>query len=108
MPRLYPSLTLLLTCVVLLSAAQAQSTFGAIVGVVKDPGGLVIPGAKVTLLSLEDQSTHAAVSDPDGSFQFINVKPGRYEINVHADGFNVFKLQASSSTPARPCAPTFP
>jgi hypothetical protein len=93
-PRLYLPATLLLACVVLLSAAQAQSTFGSIVGVVKDPGGLVIPGAKVTLLSLEDRSTRDALSDPDGSFQFMNVKPGRYEIDVHADGFSVFKLQS--------------
>ncbi len=94
MPRLYSAATLLLSCVVLLSLAPAQSTFGTIVGVVKDPGGLVIPGARVTLLSLDDRSTHDAVSDPDGSFQFMNVKPGRYEIDVHADGFNVFKLQS--------------
>jgi hypothetical protein len=93
-PRLYPCATWLLVCVVLLSAAQAQSTFGTIVGVVKDPGGLVIPGTKVTLLSLDDRSTHDVVSDPDGSFQFMNVKPGRYEIHVHADGFSVFKLQS--------------
>jgi len=93
-PKLYPTLTLLLACVVLLSAAQAQSTFGAIVGVVTDPGGLVVAGAKVALLSLEDRSTHDAISDPNGSFQFMNVKPGRYEIDVHADGFGVFKLQS--------------
>jgi hypothetical protein len=93
-PRLYPSATLFLACIVLLSAAQAQSTFGAIVGVVKDPGGLVVPGAKVTLLSLDDRTTRDALSDPDGSFQFMNVKPGRYEIDVHADGFSAFTLQS--------------
>ena len=94
MPRPYSSLTLLLASLLLLSAAQAQSTFGAIVGVVKDPGGLVVAGAKVTLLSLEDQSTRDALSGPDGAFQFLNVKAGRYEIDVHADGFNLFKLQS--------------
>ena len=94
MPRLYLPATLLLACVVLLSAAQGQSTFGTIVGVVKDPGGLVIPGAKITLLSLEDRSTRDVLSEPDGSFQFMNVKPGRYEIDVHAEGFSVFKLQS--------------
>jgi len=93
-PRPYSSLTLLLASLLLLSAAQAQSTFGAIVGVVKDPGGLVVAGAKVTLLSLEDQSTRDALSGPDGAFQFLNVKAGRYEIDVHADGFNLFKLQS--------------
>jgi hypothetical protein len=93
-PKLHPPVTLLIVCVVLLSAAQAQSTFGTIVGVVKDPSGLVIPGVKITLLSLEDRSTRDGLSDPEGSFQFMNVKPGRYELDVHADGFNVFKLES--------------
>ena len=94
MPRLCLPATWLLACVVLLSAAQAQSTFGAIVGVVKDPGGLVISGAKVTLLSLDDRSTRDVLSDADGAFQFMNVKPGRYQIDVHADGFSAFTLQS--------------
>jgi hypothetical protein len=93
-PRLYMPVTSLLLCAVLLSAAQAQSTFGAIVGVLKDPGGLVVSGAKVTLLSLDDRSTRDVSSDSDGAFQFLNVKPGRYEIDVHADGFSLFKLQS--------------
>jgi Carboxypeptidase regulatory-like domain len=84
--------TLSICCIVLLSAAQAQSTFGTIVGTVKDPSGLVIPGASVLLLNLEDRSTRNALSDSDGSFLFLNVKPGRYEIDVHTSGFNVFKL----------------
>ena len=75
-------------------SAQAQSTFGSIVGVVKDPNGLVIPGAKVTLASLDNQTTREAVSDPDGAFQFMNVKAGRYEVTAVAEGFAVFKLQS--------------
>ena len=93
MRRFFPPAACLLGCIILLSASvYAQSTFGSIVGVVKDPGDLVIPGAKVTLLSLEDRSTRDAVSDAEGSFQFLNVKAGRYEIDVRADGFNSFKL----------------
>ena len=86
-------LATLLVCSLVLSSAYAQSTFGSIVGVVKDPGGLVVAGAKITLSSLGDQSTRELVSDADGSFQFMNVKSGRYEINVHADGFATFRLQ---------------
>ena len=93
MRRFFPPAACLLGCIILLSASvYAQSTFGSIVGVVKDPGDLVIPGAKVTLLSLEDRSTHDAVSDAGGSFQFLNVKAGRYELDVRADGFNSFKI----------------
>ena len=57
--------------------ANAQSIFGSIVGVVKDPGGLVVAGAKITLSSLEDLSTRGTVSDGDGALQFMNVREGR-------------------------------
>ena len=55
--------------------------------------GLAIPGAKITLSSLEDQSTRDAVSNPDGAFQLVNAKPGRYEITAQAQGFAMFKPQ---------------
>ena len=84
--------TILFTCVVLLASANAQSTFGSIVGVVKDPGELVVPGAQITLTGVDDRSTRDAVSDASGLFQFMNVKAGRYEITVHANGFASFKL----------------
>jgi hypothetical protein len=86
--------TLLCACTILCSAAYAQSTFGSVVGVVKDPGGLLVPGAKITLASVEDQSSRDTASDQDGAFQFLNVKPGRYQLNAAAEGFAIFKLQS--------------
>ncbi len=74
--------------------AHAQSTFGGIVGVVKDPGGLVVAGAQLTLRGLDEESTQTVVSEADGSFAFLNVKAGRYEIGVHAAGFAPLKLQS--------------
>ena len=82
----------LLACVASVSSVNAQSTFASVLGMVKDPGGLLVPGAKITLISLEDQSSRDMVSDGDGNFQFMNVKSGRYEITAQADGFAVFKL----------------
>ncbi len=73
---------------------EAQSTFGSIVGVVKDPSGLVLPGAQLTLSGQDDQSKRTAASDADGAFQFMNLKAGRYEIGVQAAGFASFKLQS--------------
>jgi hypothetical protein len=40
---------------------------------------------KITLASLDNQTTREAVSDPDGTFQFLNVKAGRYEITAVAE-----------------------
>ena len=74
--------------------ANAQSTFGSIVGMVKDPGGLLVPGAEIKLSSRDDQSARTTISDSDGAFQFMNVKAGPYEISVHATGFAAFRLES--------------
>src|SRR3984957_16476379 len=95
MMKRYVTAGLLTLCMVVLRGAlNAQSTFGSIVGVIKDPGGLVVTGAEIQLSSLDDQSVRTATSEPDGAFQFLNVKPGRYEIDVHAAGFSSVKVQA--------------
>jgi len=86
--------TFTLLFVVLLSVQHAvsQSTFGSVVGVVKDPDQLVIPTAQVTLTNMDDHSTRKANADADGAFQFLNVKAGRYEFIVEAQGFAPYKL----------------
>ena len=58
-PRIGPSVgaALLVLCLFGIAVcADAQSTFGSIVGVMKDPGGLVVPSAEITLSSLDEQS----------------------------------------------------
>jgi len=82
----------LFTICVVAQSVLAQSTFGSIVGVVEDPGKLVVSGARVTLSSVDDRSTKETVSDENGTFQFLNVKAGRYELLAHADGFGPFKM----------------
>ncbi len=81
---------------VLLSApcAFGQSTFGGIVGVVKDPGQREVAGAQLTLTDLEDHSQRSATADSNGGFEFINLKPSRYELVARADGFADYKVSS--------------
>ena len=88
------TLALLLALSITAQSAVAQSTFGSIVGVVKDPGELVVAGAQVTLSSVDDKSTRTAVADANGSFEFLNVKSSRYEIVAQAMGFATFKMSS--------------
>jgi hypothetical protein len=71
---------------------RAQSTFGGIVGVVKDPGQGAIAAAQIVLTNIDDRTQHNATTDTNGSFEFINLKAGRYELLVHANGFADLKM----------------
>jgi hypothetical protein len=77
---------------VLAAPLKAQSTFGEMVGIVKDPGQGVVPGALVTLTNVDEHTQHTAATDADGAFRFVNLKPGHYELVVAADGFAEYKV----------------
>ena len=67
--------------------APAQSTFGSIVGNVKDPAGASVGGAEVRVVSAEENTSRAATTNRDGDFELLNLKPGRYDVTVSAKGF---------------------
>jgi hypothetical protein len=82
----------LLPSILLPTGGYAQSTFGDIRGTVRDPGGLVLPQAMVTLHSLDENTTRSALTDGVGNYLFENLKPGHYEVSAVKEGF------ANSST----------
>jgi len=67
--------------------ARGQSTFGSVRGSVLDQSSLAIPGANVTLHSLDEGTDKTAVSDADGSFLFENLKPGHYKLTAAKENF---------------------
>jgi hypothetical protein len=73
-------------------SARGQSTFGDVVGVVKDPGQGLVGGAQVVLTSIEEQDQHTSTTDSDGLFHFVNLKPGHYTLLVKAIGFADYKV----------------
>jgi hypothetical protein len=74
--------------------ARCQSTFGEIIGQVKDPTQGSVPGAQATLTSVEENNQYSAVTDTDGVFHFLNLKPGGYALLVKADGFVDYKVSS--------------
>jgi hypothetical protein len=72
--------------------AVGQSTFGSIVGVVYDKTQSVVPGASVSIRSLEDNSARMTTSDQNGSFEFVNLKPGNYTLSAKGEGFAEFQV----------------
>jgi len=66
--------------------AQTAST-GALVGRVLDPSGAVIPGAELHLMNQQTGDTNATSSDGAGSFHFLLLLPGNYELQVSKTDF---------------------
>ena len=69
--------------------APAQTVNGAIVGVVQDATGAVVPDVALTLRNIaRDEIVATTVSGADGSFAFRNLSPAKYEVQATKDGFN--------------------
>ncbi len=82
----------LLTAVFMLSAAvhlAAQSTTtGDVTGVVSDPSGALVPGATVTLKSIETGRTSTTKSNGTGVYRFSLLAPGPYSVTVSSPSFS--------------------
>ncbi|MGC4083962.1 MAG: carboxypeptidase regulatory-like domain-containing protein [Vicinamibacterales bacterium] len=78
--------------VLLPAVAHAQS---AIVGVVKDTSGAVLPG--VTVEAASDaliEKTRAVVTDGSGQYRIVDLRPGTYSVTFSLEGFQSFKRDA--------------
>jgi len=68
-------------------SVQAQSTFGSIIGTVRDTTGAVVPGAHVTLTNTGTTAVRAAISDAGGNYAFNNIDVGKYSLTITAASF---------------------
>jgi hypothetical protein len=81
---------LLVAAVFLLSAAVglAQTGEGGLRGYVKDEQGGVLPGVTITASSPDRLGSASAVTDREGYYRLINLKPGTYTITAEMQGFS--------------------
>ena len=78
----------------LCSCAFSQSITGTLQGIVQDPSGAVVPGAKVVIKSVDTGVTRNAVTGNDGLFIFNAVDPATYNLTIAAKaGFKVYDEQ---------------
>jgi len=75
------------------SVARAQVTTGTISGTVADPNAAVVVGAEVKAINLDTNSSRSTSSDSDGHFAFTLVPPGRYRVEVTAQGFQTYQAE---------------
>ena len=74
-------------------ASYGQSTFGAVLGTVKDPSGSLVPAAKVNLLNTGTSAKRSATTTTNGAYEFVNVDVGNYKLKVEASGFQVTEYE---------------
>jgi hypothetical protein len=85
--------TLLFSLVLVLTTSlslRGQSTYGTVDGTVVDPSGAVVAGAQVTLTNTGTEEKHTQSTGSEGSYQFVNVVPGQYRLDITKSGFKHF------------------
>jgi len=91
----------LLLCLLTAIAAgplPAQSTFGSILGIVRDSTGAVVQGVQVTLTNTGTTAHQSALTDGGGNYAFKNVEVGAYKLTFAATGFETDSLPAIELT----------
>jgi Carboxypeptidase regulatory-like domain len=71
----------------------AQVDQGTVTGVIQDPSGAVIPGADVTLTSIDTGLVMHAKASGSGVYVFSPVKIGRYTVSASAPNFQTVVQQ---------------
>ena len=69
---------------------HAQLYDGSLTGVVADPSGAVIGGARVTLTDIGKGYKHTTVSDAQGRYLLRLLPPSSYRLSVEATGFRAY------------------
>ena len=80
-------LYLAVACAFLNSSVSAQTFFGSIVGTVTDQSGASVAVARVTLTNTGTDERRTDQTDNLGNYQFVNLVPGLYKVDIEATGF---------------------
>lgn len=67
--------------------AWAQTFYGSVVGTVNDSSDAAIAQASVTLINAGTGDRRAGQTDGGGNYQFVNLPPGQYRVEVEKQGF---------------------
>ncbi len=92
---------LLLACGVLAApvSAWAQQAAGNISGVVRDTSGAVMPGVTVEAASPAlIEKVRSTVTDDQGRYQIIDLRPGTYAVTFTLPGFSTFRREGLELT----------
>jgi Carboxypeptidase regulatory-like domain len=72
--------------------AQAQQTLGGITGTVTDKTSSVLPETVVTIVGDQTSLTRTQKTNPNGSYDFVNLPIGTYTLTFTHEGFQSEKI----------------
>lgn len=84
--RVFPGLCVLLVLFAT-SVAFAQLGTSTLNGIVSDPSGAAVPGAKIILKHPATGTERVTTTASDGSYAFANTAPSTYDLRIEASGF---------------------
>ncbi len=84
---------LVLCAAVLTLPLPAQTFYGSVVGSVTDATAAAVPQAGVTLTNLGTGERRTMPTDGVGNYQFVNLVPGQYKVEVEKTGFRRFSRE---------------
>ena len=89
------------SCLVMVCTTRAQNV-GSLSGTVSDPTGAAVSGAKVTVTDIASDAARNTETDKNGEFNFVQLPPGTYKVEVVKDGFRGFITSKVSVLVATP------
>lgn len=104
-PRIRYSLFLLAMLFALAPlTAGAQAVYGSISGIITDSSGAVVPGATVTITSVDRKTSDTVVTNESGYYAKERLLPGTYEVRAELQGFKTavfpeIKVSVDTQTP---------
>src|SRR5438876_10109092 len=84
---------LILFCAAASTSLAGQSTKVELSGMVRDPSGLPVAEATVTLINKGTQSELSTATGTDGMYHFFALQPATYAITVAKPGFASLRLE---------------
>src|SRR6476620_2572785 len=80
-------ITLAIVMLAIASTAAAQAVYGSVAGIVRDSTGALLPGATVTITSVERNTVDTVTTNDSGVYLKERLLPGTYEIRAELAGF---------------------
>ncbi len=88
-------IALVLIASVISVLAQASSTTASVTGEILDQQGAAISGVSVTAVNTSTNLKREIMTNNNGSYSFLDLPPGTYEINFMAEGFKTQSIKVT-------------